>query len=85
MLTSFPSARMAFWPNRDGSGELELVVRSVIEGVHSRLTQSPEGGVVGSLTPNRRESRGRRPKAPPARETKKPGTRRKTAKPAGLS
>jgi AcrR family transcriptional regulator len=85
MLASFPSARMAFGPKRDGSREFELVVRSVIEGVHSRLTQSPKTDLVGSLTPQRRDSRGRRPKAAQTRATDKPGARRRAAKSAGLS
>jgi AcrR family transcriptional regulator len=84
MLASFPNARMAFGPKRDGSREFELVVRSVIQGVHSRLAQS-ENDLVGSLTPERRESRGRRPKAAPTRSTDKSGARRRATKPAGLS
>jgi AcrR family transcriptional regulator len=37
-LASFPNARLAFRLERDGAREFELVVRSVIEGVHARLT-----------------------------------------------
>ena len=36
-LSSFPSARLAFSLERDGTREFELVVRSVLEGVHARL------------------------------------------------
>jgi AcrR family transcriptional regulator len=84
MLTSFPSARMAFGPKRDGSREFELVVGSVIDGVHSRLTQPADAALLGSLAPERQESRGRRPKTRPTRATE-PSTRRKAAKPAGMS
>jgi AcrR family transcriptional regulator len=84
MLASFPSARMAFGPKRDGSREFELVVRSVIEGVHSRLTQSPESDAVDSSTPLRRESRGPRPKTTPIRTTEKPAAPRQPSKPARL-
>jgi AcrR family transcriptional regulator len=82
MLTSFPSARMAFGPKRNGTREFELVVQSVIEGVHSRLTQSAVPGLVGSQTSPQHQSSRSRPKVTPARATEKPGTRRKTAKPA---
>jgi AcrR family transcriptional regulator len=85
MLSSFPSARMAFTPKRDGNREFELVVRSVIEGVHSRLTQSPQADVEGSSKPQRRQSRQGRPQTTPARATQKPETRRTVAKPAELS
>jgi AcrR family transcriptional regulator len=85
MLASFPSARMAFGPKRDGSREFELVVRSVIEGLHSRLIHPPPTDQQGSPAPQQRESRGRRPKAAPTRATEKSGARRRAAKPAGLS
>jgi hypothetical protein len=85
MLASFPSARMAFGPKRDGNREFELVVRSVIEGVHSRLTQSPQTDPERSPTPQRRESRGRGPKTAPTRAPAKPGGRLRSAKPAGLA
>jgi AcrR family transcriptional regulator len=39
-LASFPNARLAFHLERDGAKEFELVVRSVIEGVHARLSES---------------------------------------------
>jgi AcrR family transcriptional regulator len=83
MLASFPSARMAFGPKRNGSREFELVVRSVIEGVHSRLAQSPQTDLADSPATQRRENRGRRPKAAPTRAAAKPEARRR-AKPAGL-
>jgi AcrR family transcriptional regulator len=85
MLASFPSARMAFGPKRDGSREFELVVRSVIEGVHSRLTKSHETDVTGSVTPERGESRARRSKDTLTRATEKPVTRRRSSNPARLS
>lgn len=37
MLASFPNARAAFSAPRDSATEFELVVRSVLEGVHARL------------------------------------------------
>lgn len=67
MLTSFPSARIAFGPKRNGDREFELVVRSVIEGVHSRLSPSREADLVGPSGPERREAGGRRPRATPTR------------------
>jgi AcrR family transcriptional regulator len=81
MLTSFPNARMAFGPKRDGSREFELVARSVIEGVHSRLSRSPGAEAVRSTTPQRRGGPGRRPR-PSGTQAKDAGVpRRKAAKP----
>jgi AcrR family transcriptional regulator len=40
MLASFPNARVAFGAKSEGAREFELVVRSVIEGVHARLSES---------------------------------------------
>jgi AcrR family transcriptional regulator len=83
MLTSFPSARMAFGPKRDGSREFELVARSVIEGVHSRLSRSPGAKAVRSTTPARRGGPGRRPR-PSGTQAKDAGVpRHKAAKPTG--
>jgi AcrR family transcriptional regulator len=83
MLTSFPSARMAFGPKRDGSREFELVARSVIEGVHSRLSRSPGAEAVRSTTPQRRGGPGSRPR-PSGTQAKDAGVlRRKAAKPTG--
>ena len=48
-LASFPNARLAFHLERDGDREFELVVRSVIEGVHAQL----KGKGAASLAPNR--------------------------------
>lgn len=36
MLSSFPNARFAFAARRNGAEEFELVVRSLIEGLHAR-------------------------------------------------
>jgi AcrR family transcriptional regulator len=83
MLTSFPSARMAFGPKRDGSREFELVARSVIEGLHSRLSRSPGAEAVRSTTPQRRGGPGSRPR-PSGTQAKDAGVpRRKAAKPTG--
>ena len=48
-LASFPNARLAFHLERDGDREFELVVRSVIEGVHGQL----KGKGAASPAPNR--------------------------------
>jgi AcrR family transcriptional regulator len=83
MLTSFPNARMAFGPKRDGSREFELVARSVIEGVHSRLSRSLGAEAVRSTTPQRRGGPGRRPR-PSGTQAKDAGVpRHKAAKPTG--
>jgi len=37
VLSSFPNARLSFRLERDGAREFELVVRSVIDGVHARV------------------------------------------------
>ncbi len=37
VLSSFPYARLAFAAERDGSEEFELVVRSLIEGLHAAI------------------------------------------------
>jgi AcrR family transcriptional regulator len=81
MLTSYPSARMAFDPKRSGSKEFELVVRSVIDGVHYRLSRSPQSGSEAFSPPQRRGNRGRRSRATPIRTREEP-VRRKAAKPA---
>ena len=54
LLWPFPSARLLLGRDRDGDTEFELMVRSVIEGVHARLSggavdrqstpQDPRGG-----------------------------------------
>ncbi len=36
-LSSFPNARLAFNLERDGTREFDLVVRSILDGVHARL------------------------------------------------
>jgi AcrR family transcriptional regulator len=83
MLTSFPSARMAFGPKRDGSREFELVARSVIEGVHARLSRSPSAEAVRSTRPQRRGGPGSRPR-PSGTQAKDAGVpSRKAAKPTG--
>jgi hypothetical protein len=71
MLTSFPSVRAAFGPKHNGDREFELVVRSVIEGVHSRLSSSSETDVVGSSGPERHEIGTRRPRATATRAREK--------------
>jgi AcrR family transcriptional regulator len=85
MLASFPSARMAFGPKRDGTREFELVVRSVIEGVHSRLSRSPDAEVARPSTRKQRESPGSRPRPTPTQAKRDDVPRRKAAKPAGRS
>lgn len=85
MLASFPSARMAFGPKRDGTREFELVVRSVIDGVHSRLSRAPNAEVARSSTRQRRESSGPRPRLTPTQAKRDDVPRRKAAKPAGRS
>ena len=83
MLTSFPNARLAFGPKRDGSREFELVARSVIEGVHSRLSRSPGAEAVRPTTSQRRGGPGRRPR-PSGTQAKDAGVpRHKAAKPTG--
>ncbi len=83
MLISFPNARMAFGPKRNGSREFELVARSVIEGVHSRLSRSPGAEAVRSRTPQRRGGPERRPR-PSGTQAKDAGVaRRKATKPTG--
>jgi AcrR family transcriptional regulator len=83
MLTSFPSARMAFGPKRDGSREFELVVRSVIEGVHSRLSHSRDADVVRSPARQRRAGPERRPRPTATQEKREGVPRRKAMKPEG--
>jgi AcrR family transcriptional regulator len=55
MLASFPNARFAFATERDGAKEFELVVRSLINGVHASLL--PAGTGVPSTPPTRRTTR----------------------------
>ncbi len=59
MLSSFPNARLSFHLERDGAKEFELVVRSVIEGVHSRLVSgeydAPSPGRVRTKARTRHE------------------------------
>jgi len=62
-LASFPNARLAFHLERDGAREFELVVRSVVEGVHARL--SGMDAVPPALL--------RVPKTSPTRRTSIPG------------
>jgi AcrR family transcriptional regulator len=38
VLASFPNARFAFSVERDGAKEFELVVRALVEGLHTSLT-----------------------------------------------
>jgi hypothetical protein len=49
MLSSFPNARLAFHAKRDGAREFELVVRSLMDGLHASLAQdatSADGAVA---------------------------------------
>jgi AcrR family transcriptional regulator len=85
MLTSFPNARMAFGPKRDGSREFELVARSVIEGVHSRLSRSSTSEVVRSSARQRRAGPGRRSRPTVTQAKDQDVSRRKAAKTAGRS
>jgi AcrR family transcriptional regulator len=59
-LAPFPNARLTFHLERDGAREFELVVRSVIEGVHARLTANepalPGTQRVSTATRTRRKS-----------------------------
>jgi AcrR family transcriptional regulator len=83
MMTSFPSVRMAFGPKRDGNREFELVVRSVIEGVHSRLSQLPEAVDATSSAARRRGNREGPTLVMPTRTKKEPVPRRRAAKSTG--
>ena len=83
MLASFPSVRMAFGPKRDGRREFELVVRSVIEGVHSRLSQSSQPDLPGSLAPLQGDGRRPRPRTTSTRTREDPAPRRRAGNPAG--
>jgi AcrR family transcriptional regulator len=85
MLASFPSARMAFGPKRNGTREFELVVRSVIEGVHSRLSPSTDAEVARSSTRQRRGSPGPRTRPTPTQAKRNDVSGRNAAKPAGRS
>jgi AcrR family transcriptional regulator len=83
MLSAFPNARMAFGPKRDGSREFELIARSVIEGVHSRLSRSPDVEAVRSTTPQRHGGPGRRQRASGTQAKDAGVPRRKAAKSTG--
>ncbi len=56
-LASFPNARLAFHLERDGATEFELVVRSVIEGVHTQLTGNNAATPVSQHVPTRSRTR----------------------------
>ena len=43
VLASFPNARFAFGVTRDGAKEFELVVRALIEGLYSSLSDPDDG------------------------------------------
>lgn len=83
MLALFPSARMAFAPKRDGNREFELVVRSVIDGVHSRLSWPPEAGDDGSPGAKKARDPRRSDAGRPTRTRKESVPRRRAAKSAG--
>jgi AcrR family transcriptional regulator len=68
-LASFPSARVAFNLERDGTREFELVVRSILDGLHARLAP---GGAPTSVTVER--AAGQRSARPPAQRL--PGAKR---------
>ncbi len=70
VLSSFPYARLAFAAERDGSEEFELVVRSLIEGLHARLA-APDTGVGGGLS-KAAGARTRRPPSPGRRGGERP-------------
>jgi AcrR family transcriptional regulator len=56
-LASFPNARLAFHLERDGAREFELVVRSVIEGVHARLRGQGTGSAAVRRVPTTSRTR----------------------------
>jgi len=61
-LASFPNARLAFHLKRDSDREFELVVRSVIEGLHTQLTGNEPSATATRGAPTR--SRAQRAPAP---------------------
>jgi AcrR family transcriptional regulator len=76
-LASFPNARLAFHLERDSDREFELVVRSVIEGLHSELN----GNEVVAIATRRMPTRPRTQRAPAPRPGRaasaRPGSRSK--------
>ncbi len=61
-LAPFPNARLAFHLERDAAREFELVVRSIIEGVHAELTG--KDAVAPTTTRRATSSRSRRTSVP---------------------
>jgi AcrR family transcriptional regulator len=59
MLSMFPNARLAFQARPDRAREFELVVRSVIDGLHARLTRSTSPPTRGTRV--QRSSKAGRP------------------------
>ena len=45
-LSSFPSARLAFNLERDGTREFELIVRSILDGLHARLAPGSPSATI---------------------------------------
>ncbi len=82
-LASFPNARLVFHLERDGDREFELVVRSVIEGVHARLTGRGTSSPIPKSVPT--TSRPRRTAKPGPGGATRAGSvsRRKERRPGG--
>ncbi len=73
-LSSFPSARLAFNLERDGTREFELVVRSILEGLHARLApESPSAPVPAQRAVGARSTRP--PRTPAPKRAASPGRR----------